>query len=97
VKTADAARIPRWRATLSEPPPARWWVAERERVVGVIGIGPSRDPIDPALGEVDTLAVDPVAWRTGVASASMAVALAALRADGYRPALLWTLSNYPPR
>jgi hypothetical protein len=35
------------------------WLAEREcAVVGVIGIGPSRDPVDPRRGEVDTLAVD---------------------------------------
>jgi 8-oxo-dGTP pyrophosphatase MutT (NUDIX family)/GNAT superfamily N-acetyltransferase len=92
----DPARVLSWRRALAEPPPARWWVAERDHViVGFIGIRPSRDPIDSTLGEVDTIAVDPPAWRTGVGRALMSAALRALCADGYRSAALWTLSGYP--
>ncbi len=93
---ADAARIDRWRGALAESPPARWWVAERDgAIVGFVGIRPSRDPIDPTVGELDTIAVAPAAWRTGIGRALMSVALEWLRSDGYRSALLWTLRPYP--
>jgi ribosomal protein S18 acetylase RimI-like enzyme len=73
----------------------RWWVADRAgSVVGFVGICPSRDPVDPELGEVDTIAVDPLHWRSGVGSALMRTALHALRDDGYRSAILWTLADY---
>jgi GNAT superfamily N-acetyltransferase len=64
-------------------------------VVGFVGIGPSRDPVDSALGELDTIAVRPDCWRRGVGHALMAVALEALADDGgYRAAILWTLAGY---
>jgi N-acetylglutamate synthase-like GNAT family acetyltransferase len=92
---ADAARIGRWRKELAESSATRWWLAERgDVVVGFVGIGPSRDSIDPDLGELDTIAVDPVAWRTGVGKALMSVALEGLRSEGYHSAALWTLSDY---
>ena len=47
------------------------------------------------LSELDTIAVAPQAWHGGVGKALMAVALAALRQDGYRSAALWTLPDYP--
>lgn len=93
---ADAARIGRWRKELTESSATCWWLAERgDVVVGFVGIGPSRDPIDPDLGELDKIAVAPVAWRTGVGKALMAVALESLRSEGYHSAFLWTLSDYP--
>jgi GNAT superfamily N-acetyltransferase len=63
-------------------------------IVGFVGIRPSRDPIDPTLGEIDTIAVNPPVWRTGVGTSLMSVALHWLRSDGYGSALLWTLSGY---
>lgn len=70
-------------------------MAEREGSgIGFVGIGPSRDPIDPKLGELDTIAVDPACWRMGVGQKLMSVALTYLRADGYREAILWTLAGY---
>jgi len=93
---ADAARISKWRMALAEPSATRWWLAERgDDIVGFVGIGPSHDPIDPDLGELDTIAVDPVTWRTGVGKALMSVAIEGLRSEGYRSAVLWTLSDYP--
>ena len=93
---ADAARISRWRKELAESSATRWWLAERgDDIVGFVGIGPSRDPIDPSLGELDTIAVDRGAWRSGVGKALMSVALEALRSEGYHSAVLWTLNDYP--
>jgi N-acetylglutamate synthase-like GNAT family acetyltransferase len=94
---ADAERIERWRATLAAArPPERWWVAERDgAVVGFAGVCPCRDPVDPRLGELDTIAVDPPAWRTGVGRALLAEAVAAVEAHGYAEAVLWTLAAYP--
>ena len=93
---ADRGRLERWTNDLAKPPPHRWWVAVRgARVAGFAGICTSRDPVDPELGELDTIAVDPPAWRTGVGTQLMAIALRWLRADGYRSALLWTLGHYP--
>jgi N-acetylglutamate synthase-like GNAT family acetyltransferase len=93
---ADPARIERWRLDLSDATPTRWWVAEHDgSVVGVVGIGPCRHPIERDLGELDTIAVSPSAWHQGVGKRLMAVALRGLREAGFRSAALWTLGNYP--
>jgi len=64
---ADPPRILRWRTALASRFLSRWWVAERDgSIVGLIGIRPSRDPIDPTLGEVDTIAVDPLHGAPGL-------------------------------
>jgi GNAT superfamily N-acetyltransferase len=82
--------VTRWSTDLVDGR-ARWWVAEADgAVLGFAGVCPSRDPIDPELGELDTIAVDPDQWRSGVGSALMKVALEALAEDGYRKAVLWT-------
>jgi N-acetylglutamate synthase-like GNAT family acetyltransferase len=91
----DSELTGRWRVALGSPPPHRWWVAERNRaIVGFAGIGPCRDPVDPHLGELDTIAVDPPCWRTGVGATLMSIAIRALSADGYREAILWTVAGY---
>jgi len=88
--------IDNWTRNLVVSPPTRWWVAEREaQLVGFVGIGPSRDPIDPNLGELHTIAIDPPHWRTGAGRELMSVAVETLEQDGYPEAILWTLENYP--
>ena len=95
-REVDPELIGRWRQDLASPPPSRWWVAERDgTIVGFAGIGLSRDPVDPGLGELDTIAVDPVCWRAGVSRALMSLCLRSLSKDGYLEAVLWTLANYP--
>ena len=95
-RVLDTERVERWRQDLAAPLPHRWWVAVREGdIVGFAGIGPSRDPIDPGLGELDTIAVHPKHWRTGVGRALMEQTLWSLSADGYAHAIVWTLANYP--
>ena len=88
----DDARITRWAGELST---GNWWVAERDdTIAGFTGICLSRDPLDAQLGELDTIAVDPLYWRTGVGTALMRKALEEL-AGIYPEAILWTLAGYP--
>ncbi|MGW6278266.1 N-acetyltransferase family protein [Kribbella sp. NPDC055071] len=88
----DQGRIDRWARDLAS---GRWWVAEYDgSLVGLVGIGASRDPVQPGLGELDTIAVDPAYWRSGVGRALMHTAIEALAAE-YPEAILWTLANYP--
>ena len=95
-RVLDQQRIDRWRADLTAGAPHHWWVAVRAgSVVGFAGVGPSRDPIAPGLGELDTIAISPPHWRSGVGRALMGQALVQFLADGYREAILWTLANYP--
>src|SRR5438094_6921105 len=94
-RQVDTNLVVRWRRDLVAPLPSRWWVAEQDgAIVGFTGIGPSRDPIDPEIGELDTIAVDPSMWRLGIGRALMSTALHSLMADGYREAVLWTLAGY---
>ena len=92
-RVLDDAQVERWRRTLSSGS-TQWWVAEdRTEIVGFVGVGPSRDPIDVALGELDTIAVAPSHWRLGVGRSLMIVALRALAAH-YRDAVVWTVAGY---
>ena len=94
-RTVTPEHIERWRQDLAKPIPHRWWVAEhKSSIVGFVGIGPSRDPVDPQLGELDTIAVEPTYWRTGIGRALNSHALRYLAADGYREAILWTVERY---
>jgi N-acetylglutamate synthase-like GNAT family acetyltransferase len=87
--------IVQWRRDIGKPAPHRWWVAEVDgKIAGFAGICPSRDPIDPSLGELDTIAVDPPCWRMGIGRKLMPLVLKHLVADGYKEAILWTLANY---
>jgi len=47
-------------------------------------------PVDPAIGELDTIAVLPAAWRRGAGRALMTAVHAALDEQGYERAVLWT-------
>lgn len=94
-RTVTPALQDRWRHDLDQPVPHRWWVAEHSgTTAGVAGIGPSRDPMDEGLGELDTIAVDPSHWRTGIGTALMSVALRYFVADGYEQAIVWTVEGY---
>jgi len=89
----DEGRIRRWATDLADERNT-WWVAEIDgSIAGLAGIGPSRDPVDPRLGELDTMAVDPAHWRAGIGTALMQTALEAL-ASTYPQAILWTLAGY---
>jgi GNAT superfamily N-acetyltransferase len=94
LRVLDAEQVARWAHDLTDPS-TRWSVAvSADRLLGFVGVGPSRDPIDDDLGELDTIAVDPSSWRRGVGRALMAAALADLRDAGFDHAILWTPAGY---
>lgn len=87
--------ITQWRSALARTPPHRWWVAGDDgEITGFVGIRPSRDPVDPRLGELDTIAVAPEHWRRGIGRKLATVAHAHLVEDGYDAAILWTVTGY---
>ena len=58
-RVLDPEQVARWSRDL-DAGRVQWWLAESGgSVVGFVGTGPSRDPIDPDLGELDTIAVAP--------------------------------------
>jgi ribosomal protein S18 acetylase RimI-like enzyme len=90
-ETAD-----RWRRTLADPNGRRTLVAVRGgTVLGTATFGPYRleqrpgSPVDPAVGEVYAIYVDPAGWGGGTGRALLAAAVRELRADGPRPVRLW--------
>jgi ribosomal protein S18 acetylase RimI-like enzyme len=86
--------VARWRDDLADAP-VRWRVAvDSGEVVGFAGTGPCRDPVNPELGELDTIAVSPARWRRGVGRALMDDALDALSGAPFGAAVLWTLADY---
>ena len=60
----------------------------------VAGIDPSRDPIDPKVGESDTIAVLPRHWRRGVGSVLMERCLNYLNEESYHWAVVWTVAGH---
>jgi GNAT superfamily N-acetyltransferase len=95
-RVMDSAQIERWQQDLTNRA-MHWWLAmSGNSAVGFVGTGPSRDPIDAHLGELDTIAVAPTAWRHGVGRRLMTAALDDLVDAGYRDGILWTLADYDP-
>jgi ribosomal protein S18 acetylase RimI-like enzyme len=93
-RVADREQVDRWERDLDDGP-VRWWLAQDgHRVLGFVGTGPSRDPIDADLGELDTIAVAPSAWRRGVGRCLMRAALDDLLEAHHREGILWTLAEY---
>ena len=94
-RVLDRDEVARWEVDLASES-MQWWLAVTNAlVVGFVGTGLSRDPVDPRLGEIDTIAVAPVAWRHGVGRALMGVALDDPVGAGYREGIVWTLADYP--
>lgn len=92
-REVTAGRIDRMRADVADTD-VSWTVAELGgNLVGFVETGPSRDPIDDQLGELCSIAVDPLHWRQGVGRALMVCALDQLRARWTR-AMLWTPTDY---
>lgn len=85
-------RRERWRLDLADPA-VDWFVAVDVVVVGFAGVSASRDPVDPLVGELQTIAVDPRHWRRGIGRLLMTDALDRLRGR-FERAVLWTVAGY---
>ena len=93
-RVLDRQQVHRWERDLDEGQ-AWWWLAhDANAILGFAGVGPSRDPIDPDLGELDTIAVAPSAWGRGVGSCLMQAVLDTLLERRFRQAIVWTLAGY---
>jgi len=90
----DSSQVARWEHDLGETSLRSWLAHVGPTILGFVGTGPSRDPIDPRLGELDTIAVAPSAWRHGVGRRFMVAGLDDLRGAQYRECILWTLAAY---
>lgn len=63
-------------------------------IAGFISFGPSEDePIDPQVGQVYAIYLDPTYWGRGAGRDLMNRALAGLREAGFREAILWVLGT----
>lgn len=93
IRRVDDERVERMRRDFSNPA-EDWTVAELEGVaVGFVCIGPSREPRDPDLGELQAIHVDPIWWRRGVGTALMSHALGDLE-QRWSGAILWTPAGH---
>jgi GNAT superfamily N-acetyltransferase len=88
-------RVAVWERMLGDPEPhSAVFVAEDGgRVVGFASIGESGEAADE--GELYAIYVLPESWGSGAGPALMATAVGALRAEGFRDAILWVLEDNP--
>ena len=93
-RTYSSKRVRQWESELGQPT-QRWWLAVLGgEAVGFAGIGPSRDPVDPGVGELDTIGVLESRWRQGIGSALMKRCLHHLPGDGHSSAVVWTVDGH---
>lgn len=93
-------RLGQWQEALSSSPWPVVLVGEEEgRLIGFIAVAPSADAdAGSAVGEVQTLYVDPEAWGRGRGAGLLAAGVAELAREGFTMATLWVLhSNHRAR
>lgn len=86
-----------WQRSIAEATSRNWTLLvaeEGERVVGFTTFGPSGDqPIDPNVGEVYAIYVDPDTWGKGYGRALFSAAVRGLVDAGFSEATLWVLGT----
>lgn len=90
-------RTQRWRGHVADASSRGWTqlVAEDgDRVVGFVSFGPPQDrSLDPSVGELYAIYLDPDHWGRGYGRALMAAAVSGLTERGYSEAILWVLES----
>ena len=84
-----------WRGVIEGPGDDRVWVAEvGGGVAGFASTGPARDDdIGACAGELYAIYLLPEAWSIGAGRAMLEAASADLAAGGFRPLVLWVLTD----
>jgi GNAT superfamily N-acetyltransferase len=94
-------RAPRYERRMAEDTTHDTLVAvDGSRIVGYVHFGPYRDgdALDPTVGEVNAIYVDPEEWGTGAGRLLMDGALERLTARGFAEVRLWVLeANHAAR
>lgn len=87
-----------WQEALGESAYAMYVAVDDAAVLGFCAVAtPSRDDdAQEGVAEIGAIYVEPSMWRTGAGRALMDVALADLRADGWRQVTLWVLAENQP-
>ncbi len=86
-------RTTMWASILSEPNAGVRLLAERRgEAVGFL-VGGRESPSDPAAAEVFSIYLDPSVWRRGLGSVLLDSGVAALRAGGPTPIVLWVMDG----
>ena len=90
-------RTSRWQGWIADATSHRWVqlvAQDRDRLVGFVTFGPSGDePVDPRIGEVYAIYVDPSHWDRGYGRALFAAAVRGLTDAGFSEATLWVLDT----
>lgn len=68
-------------------------MVERDGAVVGFLVGARVSPGTPAAAEIFSIYLDPSVWRDGIGSALLDAGIAALRADGPTPIVLWVLDG----
>lgn len=93
----EAAKAEWWRSVLATGAPGSGALValDGDRVLGFVSFGPPLDPdaVDPGVGQVYAIYVDPQVWRRGAGAALMDGARSALRAAGFGQAVLWVIDG----
>jgi GNAT superfamily N-acetyltransferase len=89
------AREESWRRRIASAPADErpfWIAAVRDRIVGFINTGPSRDDdAQSGTAEIYSIYVDPDCWDKGIGTRLLQRAVHDLRRHGYELAALWCL------
>jgi len=87
-----------WERWVTAEAPARRQIAlvaeEASRAVAFVTFGPSEDePLDPTIGQVYAIYVDPTSWGRGYGRGLFAAAVRGLITARFKAAMLWVLDT----
>ncbi len=87
-------RTSRWESFIADAASVQLVAQDGDRLVGFVAFGPSGDePVDPRIGEVYAIYVDPSCWDRGYGRALFTTAVRGLTDAGFAEATLWVLDT----
>lgn len=88
-----ARRTEAWRTQLASDDARHTFVAERERAIGFVTVGPAEEPQLAGIGKLFALYLEPDVIGRGVGRALCERGVVELRAGGFAEAILWVLEE----